>query len=156
MKVLAWNLVLAFAWCAFAGQLTALQFVVGFAIAYVILGWLVPLEGAHDYILRVPRMLRFFAGYAVEVVQSAVRVAWDVITPGTRRRPAIIAVPLACQSDAQVSLLANLITFTPGTLALDVTPDRRIMIVHGMFVEDIEATRLEIKRLEARVVRMLQ
>lgn len=156
MKILAWNIVLAFAWCAFAGQLTLLQFGVGFAIAFVVLGWLVPIEGARAYVLRVPRALGFLGAYAIEVVQSALHVAWDVITPVSRRWPAIVAVPLACQSEAQIALLANLITFTPGTLALDVTPDRRTMIVHGMFVRDIDATRDSIKRLEARVLRIVQ
>lgn len=153
---LTWNLVLALAWCAIAGELTVLQFAVGFGIAYLVLGWLRPTDDARAYVRRVPRLLRFAGIYAVEVFQSALRVAWDVVTPSSRRRPAIFAVPLEARTDEEITLLSNLITFTPGSLALDVTPDRRALLVHGMFVPDPDAARAHVKRLEAWVLRILR
>jgi multicomponent Na+:H+ antiporter subunit E len=70
-----------------------------------------------------------------------------VITPHLKSRPGIVAVPLdpRLTSDAQLTLLANLISLTPGTLSLALSEDRRILYVHAMFVEDPDQVREEIK-----------
>ncbi len=62
-----------------------------------------------------------------------------------RIRPAIIAFPLTVTSDAEITLLANLITLTPGTLSVDVSEDRRFLYVHAIDVGDREALIREIR-----------
>ena len=54
-------------------------------------------------------------------------------------------------SDAEITLLANLITLTPGTLSVDVSEDRRFLYIHAIhvtvraaFIKDI-ATGFEAK-----------
>ena len=152
----AWNLLLALAWCAMAGELTAVQFGAGFGIAYLMLGWLAPIPEARDYLHRVPRFIGYAVAYGLEVIGSAARVAVDVVTLRPRRRPAVFAVPLEARTDAEIALLANLISFTPGSLTLDVSGDRRTMLVHAMFAPDIVAAREQVKRLEKRVLRILR
>jgi len=72
-------------------------------------------------------------------------------------RPGILAVPLDAQSDAEITLLANLLTLTPGTLSLDVSPDRRFLYVHIMYITDADATRRRIKDgFERRVLEVLR
>jgi multicomponent Na+:H+ antiporter subunit E len=67
-------------------------------------------------------------------------------------RPAIVAIPLDLRGDLEITLLANLITLTPGTLSLDVSSDKRVLYVHSMYVTDIAAFRSEIKNgFEKRV-----
>ncbi len=83
--------------------------------------------------------------FLVELVVSSLRVGWDVIRPRSRARPGIIAVPLDARSDAQITVLANLISLTPGSLSLDVSPDRRTLYVHLMFVGSVQAERDAIK-----------
>jgi multicomponent Na+:H+ antiporter subunit E len=59
--------------------------------------------------------------------------------------PAFIAIPLEAETDAEIALLANLITLTPGTLSLDVSTDRSVLYIHTLDVEDMDALRVEIK-----------
>jgi multicomponent Na+:H+ antiporter subunit E len=73
-----------------------------------------------------------------ELIVSAVRVAWLVVQPKPRLRPAIIAYPLTVTTDAQITLLANMITLTPGTLSIDVSDDRRTLYIHAIDVTDRE------------------
>lgn len=92
-----------------------------------------------------------------QVVLSTLRVAWDVVTPKARARPGIVAVPLDLRSNGGVTLLATLITLTPGTLALDLSEDRRFLYVHSMFIRDADSERAKIKRrLESRVRKVLE
>ena len=80
-----------------------------------------------------------------ELLASSFQVAWDVITPVHRSNPAIIAVPLDIEDPKEITVLANLISLTPGSLSLDVSPDRSTLYVHDMFVDDPDETRKRIK-----------
>jgi multicomponent Na+:H+ antiporter subunit E len=86
-----------------------------------------------------------------------VRVAYDVITPSYYMRPAVVAIPLDARTDAEITLLANLISLTPGTLSLDLSADRRTLYVHGMFVRDRETFVRSIKHgLERRLLGVMR
>jgi multicomponent Na+:H+ antiporter subunit E len=74
-----------------------------------------------------------------ELILSALKVAWLVVQPNMRIRPAIIAHPLTVTTDAQITLLANMITLTPGTLSVDVSDDRKTLYVHAIDIESKEA-----------------
>jgi multicomponent Na+:H+ antiporter subunit E len=66
-------------------------------------------------------------------------------------RPAVIGIPLELESDGAITLLANLITVTPGTLTLDISPDRRTLYIHAMYMDDEATLRAEIKALEQKI-----
>jgi multicomponent Na+:H+ antiporter subunit E len=85
------------------------------------------------------RWLSLIALFARELILSALRVAWLVLQPKLKLRPAIIAYPLTVTSDAQITLLANLITLTPGTLSVDVSEDRKTLYIHAIDVASKEA-----------------
>jgi multicomponent Na+:H+ antiporter subunit E len=84
-------------------------------------------------------------------VKANLRVAYDVVTPTHRMRPAVIGIPLELESDGAITLLANLITVTPGTLTLDISPDRRTLYIHAMYMDDEATLRAEIKALEQKI-----
>src|SRR5690606_15587420 len=73
-----------------------------------------------------------------ELVLSALRVAWLAVQPKVVLRQAFVAYPLTVTTDAQIALLANLITLTPGTLSVDVSEDRRSLLIHVIDMADRE------------------
>lgn len=150
--MLGWNLGLALVWCALAGSLTLMDVLVGFAIGYLLIGWLTPTPEARSYLRRLPLMLVFFGYYGAQVVASSLRIGWEIVTPKAHRRPGIINVPLDVETDLQIALLVSLVTFTPGTVALDLSPDRKTLIVHDMFLDNADAARRRIKRRYERWV----
>lgn len=81
------------------------------------------------------------------------------LAPESYLCPGVIAVPLDARTDLEITLLANLITLTPGSVSLDLSPDKRVLYVHAMYIDggDIEAYRRSIKEgLERRVLELLQ
>jgi multicomponent Na+:H+ antiporter subunit E len=74
--------------------------------------------------------------FARELWGSNLRVAFDILRPRPRVNPAIIAVPLELQKNWSVTLMANLITLTPGTLSLDLSEDGRVLYVHTMYFDN--------------------
>ena len=139
------NLLLALAWVALTGQLTPINFGFGFAAGYVLL-WLVRrATGESSYFGKVWRVIKFGGFFVWQLVLANLRVTYDILTPHRTMRPAVVAVPLDVTRPAAVTLLANLITLTPGTLSLDLSPDGRLLYVHAMHVQDAASFQQEIK-----------
>ena len=84
---------------------------------------------------------------------SCAIVTRDVLTPGHDARPAIVAIPLSVTTTFQIVTLANLISLTPGSLNLDLSPDHKTLYMHVMFVDDPDEIRRQIKSgLERRLM----
>ena len=93
-----------------------------------------------------------------ELMKSSMTVAIAVLRPRMGIKPGVIALSLDAKTDLEITLLANLISLTPGTLSLDVSSDRETLYIHSMFLEDEEAkeVRRQIKsRLEHFVLRAI-
>lgn len=85
------------------------------------------------------RWLSLILLFLRELILSALRVAWLVVQPRIKIRPAIIAHPLTLTTDAQITLLANMVTLTPGTLSVDVSDDRKTLYIHALDIDSKEA-----------------
>lgn len=85
---------------------------------------------------------RFAGFYFKEILLSNFYIVWDVLTPDDKSRAGIIALDLPREmTDNQVLIVSNLMTMTPGTLSLDLTEDRGKLLVHVLYLRDVEATR---------------
>ena len=151
------NLVLALVWTAMTGRFDVANLALGFAFGYVVLFLLQRVIGRSRYFSKSLALVRFVLFYALDVVRSNVRVALDVVTPASRAHPGIVAVPLDARTALEITVLANLITMTPGSLAVDVSDDRSVIYVHSMFAEDPdELVRVVKDDLERRVLELLR
>ena len=154
MNLFLFNVVLAVIWCAFWGDFTLLQLSFGFLMGFVTLWIAQPLFGVSSgYYLRAWRVVRLILFFLYDLCLSSLQVAYDVLTPKDHSNPAILKVPLDVKSDFEILLVTNLISLTPGTLSLDVTPDRKTLIVHAMFADDPDAV---IESLKSGMERMVK
>jgi multicomponent Na+:H+ antiporter subunit E len=157
MNYFVWNVLLAFVWATLTGQFTFGNVVVGFGLGSGILLLSQRVVGPSRYFLRVRQLVSFALYYLRELVWANLRVARDALAPSFAMRPAIIAIPLDARTDLEITLLSNLIALTPGSLGLDVSDDRSVLYVHGMFVDDPDAFCREIKHnLERRLLELLR
>ena len=157
MNLFLLNIFLALGFSAVLGQFNLSGFLAGFIVGYLALWLTKPLYGQTRYFERLPRVLRLIGFFGKELLVSNLRVLWDVITPHHISRPGIIGIPLDARTDAEIMLVANLISLTPGTLSLDLSEDRRLLYIHVMFLDDIEQTREQIKQgLERRVLEVMR
>lgn len=108
-------------------------------------------------IRRTTNAARLAAAFARDLVLSSLAVTRAVLSPGAPARPRFVLVPLAhARSDLEITLVANYITLTPGTLTVDVSPDRSTLLVHALLAgETGEDVRADIRGgIEPRVVRV--
>ena len=139
------NVLLALAWAAVTGEMTAINLIAGFAVGYVVLWLLSRVAGGSGYFAKVGQIIGFALYFLWELIVATLRVAADIVTPQHLMKPAILAIPIEGRSPAEITLLANVITLTPGTLSLDVSPDGQSLYVHVMYASDAEKARREIQ-----------
>jgi multicomponent Na+:H+ antiporter subunit E len=157
--VLLANLLLALAWVALQGEFSLTTLVTGLVLGYLILlalvrGGVLPQSRQIGRAHRIAGLAAFFLW---ELVRANLRLAVDVVRPRYAIKPGIIAVPLDATTDVEILLLSALINTTPGSVALDVSPDRSVLYVHVMYLTTPDAARDEIKSgFERRVLGVLR
>lgn len=150
------NLLLAFAWIGLNGRFTLDSLIVG-----VVLGRLLLMLLARGGVLervevrRVERALSLLAYLLWQIILANLRLTKDVLSVRPHMRPAIIALPLSVTTDGEILLLSAMINITPGSVALDVSDDRRTMYVHVMNITTLEEAKREIKNgFERRILEL--
>lgn len=152
-----WHLFLAAVWGFSMGDLTILNLTFGFLLGYAVLWLGRRVLNSAEYCIYLLKLVEFVFYFLWELLLANIRVAYDVLTPTHHMRPGIIALPLDAQEDREITLLANLITLTPGTLSLDVSPDRKFLYVHSMYIDDPEQEKKRLKQgFERRLLELFR
>ncbi len=90
-------------------------------------------------------ILVFFFYYIKEVVLANFKIAYEILTPRHHMKPGILVIPIPVHSSLELLLLVNLVTMTPGTLAIDVAPDQSAVYIHAMYADDPDGLRQAMK-----------
>ena len=132
------NVMLTLIWIALTGTFTYINFFIGFLISYFILWVLSRNSEDKRYFTIAFKIVGFFFFFLYEMLKANWQVAYEVMTSNLHMKPGIVKIELEAKTDLEITLLSNLISLTPGTLVLDVSDDRKVMYVHGMYLEDKE------------------
>lgn len=123
----------------------------GHIVLGLLLGWFIPWFTLRFWpervrIRRPLTLLRFIAVVLYDIVVANLTVARRILGRPDRLRPAFVSVPLELKTDLAISLLANTICLTPGTVSARLAPDRASLLVHGLHVPDADALVASIKQ----------
>lgn len=102
------------------------------------------------------RLTGFVLWFIWAVITSNVQVLRDNLTPGQDSRPGIARLVTRCSTDIEVTFLAVFITLTPGTLTVGTATREdgdRVLYVHGMYSQDADDLRDELRDMETRMLR---
>lgn len=126
-------------WLLLANALSPGQILLG-----ALLGWAVPLYTARfwpdEVKIRKPLVLMRFAGVVLyDILIANLVVARLILGPTGRLRPAFIEMPISLRSEVAISLFANTVSLTPGTMSAYLSADRRTLVIHSLHVTDTAA-----------------
>jgi len=139
---LLFALLLAIAWAAVSGSASPHNLLLGFvlsAMALAVVRGSFPRKS--EFRIRPVAALSLALLFFKELALSAWTVAVTVLKPRMDIKPGIFAFPLTVDRDFEITLLANLITLTPGTLSVDVGDDGRTLYVHALDCSNPQAAR---------------
>ncbi|GAB4552041.1 MAG: Na+/H+ antiporter subunit E [Phycisphaerales bacterium] len=147
------HLALALVWCALWGSFSAWNLLAGLLVGLGVLAAYSHAVDEKNYAKRLFNLVRFGVWFFVLLMRSNVQIAAEILTSGWTQTPRILKYSVEGLSDVEITVLANSITLTPGTLAMDVSDDGRYLYLHCMYAEDREAQLREIDTLRERLER---
>ncbi|CVI58893.1 MULTISPECIES: Na+/H+ antiporter subunit E [Agrobacterium] len=158
MSLYVVQLLFVVVWLAVTGSVSLANILFALVVSTLALGIIRhQLPAGRNHWLRFARMLSLVMLFFKELALSAWKVAMLVTRPKLDVQPGIFAYPLAVTTDFQITLLANLITLTPGTLSVDVSADRKTLYVHAIDCSDVEATKNDIRNgFEKKIMEAFQ
>ncbi len=147
-RLLVLNLFISMLWPILNSDYTLRNLLIGFAFGFVLMSIVQRKYGLYTY-----RAARFLGFVLWAILQSNLRLAAKVLAGAvgmqTSLRPGIVAVPLDLTNPFDITVLATVITLTPGTLTVDLGEDESGQLwPYGETVEDtigLDAERVELR-----------
>jgi multicomponent Na+:H+ antiporter subunit E len=132
------NVFLAWVWMFLKVSYDSVTFLVGYFFGLLIIFVFRRFFQSRFYLYRILAVLRLLLIFIKELILSNIAVLRVILKPKLDIRPGIFALSTELEKDWEITILANLITLTPGTLVLDISPDNKILYIHAMDIEDAE------------------
>lgn len=115
------------------------------------LAWFIPYITQSFWVqsiqLRRPLLaVRFVLKVLMDIVIANWLVAKMILESPKKLQPAFMVLPLDLEQDFTITLLANTISLTPGTVSADFNIEGHYLLVHALHVDDPEAAVAQIKQ----------
>ncbi|WP_010290995.1 Na+/H+ antiporter subunit E [Kurthia massiliensis] len=110
-------------------QLTT--FFTGFCIGIVVLYLMHRFFGTAFYLRRLIAIIKLILLFFKELVLSTSLVLKQVMSPKMDITPGIFTYKTNLKSEAEVTALALLLTLTPGSVVIDISPNNDIFYIHA-------------------------
>ncbi|HOK08490.1 MAG TPA: Na+/H+ antiporter subunit E [Candidatus Hydrogenedens sp.] len=138
------NILLSLIWAFISGVLTfaniLLGFIIGYAILYVLYGKEV------EYFKKILFIILFTFRFIWLLILSNIEVAYEVLRFKPKAKPGIIAYPLNSTHPLEITLLANFISLTPGTLSVDISENDKVLYIHALFAHNPDTLKRDIEK----------
>ncbi|MCP3740632.1 Na+/H+ antiporter subunit E [Rossellomorea sp. BNER] len=147
------NFFLAFIWMFLSVSFTSKSFFVGFLLGLLIIYAFRRFFTGRFYLLRVWAIISLIVLFIKELILANISVLMAIIRPKLDIKPGIFALPTELKSDWEITVLANLITLTPGTLVVDISFDNKILYIHSIDMPDADEAVNEIKNTFEKAIK---
>lgn len=152
MTLFLLNIMLAVLWCFTWGSFSFYTLTSGFVLAYVLLGIYSRVTTTEGYGTKARDLARFTAYFIRVLFVANLQIAYEILTPGLRVTPRIVRFDVTGLTAVQRTTLVNAINLTPGTLVVDMSPDRRTFYVHCMYAQDYDDAIRQLTYLKQRLI----
>lgn len=139
------NFCLAFTWMFLKVAYDPITFFVGYFFGLLIIYAFRRFFNTRFYLFRVFSVIKLMFIFLRELILSNISVLKVILKPKLDIKPGIFALPTELKKDWEITVLANLITLTPGTFVVDISPDNKILYIHAMNIDDVEDSIQSIK-----------
>lgn len=142
----AQSLLLLLTWLLLVDSIAFGQWLLGGVLAVIIPLACNRLLIEHPHGWKPLKLVRFLGMVVVDILIANFQVARLTLGPVKKLRPAFIEVPIDLDNELAISVLVSVVSLTPGSLAADLSLDRRTLLVHGLDVPDPQAMIDEVKQ----------
>ncbi len=127
----------------FTGSISIYDIVTGLAVAIVVGLLTANIVVENPRKLAQPARLFWLVTYAiyyffVAEVKAHLDVIYRILHPKVPVNPGIVRIPYNVKTDYAITTIANSITNTPGTVVVDIDPEKKIYYVHWINVKSLD------------------
>ncbi|WP_252504569.1 Na+/H+ antiporter subunit E [Sporosarcina sp. Marseille-Q4943] len=135
------NLFIAFLWMTLMDEdeLKFTTFFAGFLVGIGIIFFMHRFFGTQFYLRRLFYSIKLLFIFISELTQSSIVVLQQILSPKLNIKPGIFKYKTVLQSDVEVTMLSLLLTLTPGSVVMEVSPEGNTLYIHAMDVEQSRA-----------------
>jgi len=130
------SIVLLLTWLMLNNTISAGHIVLG-SILSMLIPWLTQRFWPEQVCLgKWSTILKFSLVVSYDIVISNIFVAKLILGKNDALKPNFLEIPIDIKHPLGLSILASTISLTPGTVSVDLSEDRTILIVHALHVDD--------------------
>jgi multicomponent Na+:H+ antiporter subunit E len=139
------NLMIALLWTLLMDEdaLYLSTFFAGYLVGSVILFLMHRFFGTKFYLIRVYSAAKLLLIFISELFQSSLLIMKQILSPKLKIQPGIFTYQHNMDGPYELTALALLLTLTPGSVVMEVSPDGKTFYIHAM---DVEESRGEVLR----------
>lgn len=151
------NIFIAFLWMFLQDSFAFLTFIIGFFVGMFIIFSMRRFFPGKFYLRKVVALFLLIILFISESIMSTFDVIKQVVKPKIDITPGIFKMHTDLRGDLEITLLAILITLTPGSVVMEVSPDHKIFYIHGLnlpeSIDSVEKSKLRFERAIKEVTR---
>jgi multicomponent Na+:H+ antiporter subunit E len=147
------NLFIAFLWMFLQDEWSSLSFIGGYLVGILILFLMRRFFNKPLYVLFLYAVLKLIYVFIHELFISAFLVLKQVMAPKINITPGIFRLDTDLETDVEITLLSMLITLTPGSVVMEVTPDHKNLYVHAMDIPESKIAVLKSQRVFEKAIK---
>ncbi|QQK75027.1 Na+/H+ antiporter subunit E [Salicibibacter cibarius] len=126
------NLIIAFLWVTLQDDWSLPTFTLGYLLGLAILFLMRRFFNEKFYLHRIWALIVLFLIFMWELIHSTIVVTGQILRPKLNITPGIFKLETELESNWEITTLALLFMLTPGSVVVEVSPDRRTFYMHAM------------------------
>ncbi|AXF57274.1 Na+/H+ antiporter subunit E [Salicibibacter kimchii] len=126
------NLLIAFLWVTLQDDWSLPTFTLGYLLGLAIVFLLRRFFNEKFYLHRVWAIFVLFLIFLWELIHSTIVVTGQILRPKLNITPGVFKLETELESNWEITTLALLFMLTPGSVVIEVSPDRRTFYMHAM------------------------
>ncbi|RUT38352.1 Na+/H+ antiporter subunit E [Paenibacillus anaericanus] len=147
------NIFIAYLWMFLQEEMSILNFISGYFVGLFILLCIRRFFKTPFYIFTLAAIGKLFIIFIHELNISAVMVMKHVLRPKIDVKPGIFKVETDLEGDLEITLLSLLICLTPGSVVMEITPDSKVLYVHGLNMPESKESVLKSKSIFEKAIK---
>lgn len=135
------NIVIAVLWMFLKDedQANISTFFTGYLIGIIVLYLMHRFFGQQFYMKKVWSICKLVLLFLKELILSSMVVLRQICSPKLKITPGIFTYETKLQGDLEITVLALLLTLTPGSVVMEIAEDGQLFYIHAMDIEQSKA-----------------
>ncbi|WP_110926465.1 Na+/H+ antiporter subunit E [Bacillus massiliglaciei] len=130
------HLIIAFLWMFLQDEWSVLSFISGYFVGIIVLFMIRRFFPTELYFRKLFSVIKLILVFISELITSSILVTREVIQPKVNITPGIFALETDLEGELEITMLALLLSLTPGSVVLEITPDNKVFYIHALNIPE--------------------